>query len=148
MSNNVLRYKGYTACVQCDFESGVLWGKLDGIDDLITFEGDTLAEVRKAFHESVDDYLEYCEKIGKQPEKVYSGSFNVRIPAELHRSAAKRASVEGTTLNQVVTNALESYLRPVYVVDMMSQWQYPVNPVQYAATSTAAEPNRILSPQF
>ena len=68
MNNNVCRYKGYFTEIQCDFESGVLWGKIEGIDDLITFEGDTLPEATAAFKESGDDYLAYCTQIGKQPE--------------------------------------------------------------------------------
>lgn len=148
MSNNIRRYKGYFTAIQCDFESGVLWGKIEGIDDLITFEGDTIPEVTAAFEESVDDYLDYCAQIGKQPEKAYSGSFNVRVPSELHKAAAERAFVDGKTLNQVVATALESYLKPAQAIDL-TQWQRSANFTQYAATSSStAERPQIIYPQF
>lgn len=147
MSNNIRRYKGYFTAIQCDLESGVLWGKIEGIDDLITFEGDTIPEVTAAFEESVDDYLDYCAQIGKQPEKAYSGSFNVRVSNELHKAAAERAFVDGKTLNQVVATALEAYLKPAQAIDL-AQWQRSANFTQYAAASSAIAERPILYPQF
>ncbi len=148
MNNNIRRYKGYFTAIQCDFESGVLWGKIEGIDDLITFEGDTLPEVVVAFEESVDDYLAYCAQIGKQPEKSYSGSFNIRVPVELHKAAAERAIADGRTLNQVVAAALEAYLKPAPSIDL-TQWQRSASFMQYAAASSAiAESRKSLYPHL
>jgi len=106
---NLLKYKGYYALINCDVESGVLWGKIEGIDDLITFEGDTVQEAKEAFIDSVDDYISFCRKEGKTPEKPYSGVFNVRIDPELHKRLAEEATIQGKTLNAIVAVALRDF---------------------------------------
>jgi predicted HicB family RNase H-like nuclease len=105
---DVLHYKGYMGSVRFSAEDEVFHGKIEGIDDLISFEGKSVVEIKKAFQEAVDDYLEFCKEIGKEPEKSYKGSFNVRIPAELHRKAIESASMMGVSLNQLVQKAIES----------------------------------------
>jgi len=77
-----------------------------GIDDLVNFEGASVKELKKAFHEAVDDYLETCEQLGKEPNKTYKGSFNVRIPTDLHKAAAIFASVNNISLNDFIRTAI------------------------------------------
>lgn len=108
----VLHYKGYSAKPEYSAEDQVFYGKILGIDDLIDFYTDSAKEIEKEFHAAVDDYLEYCAEIGKQPQKEYSGTFNVRIAPELHRQAARKAQEESVPLNKVVEQALNKYLNP------------------------------------
>ena len=93
--------------MQFSAEDKVFHGKIEGISDLVTFEGQTVAELIKAFHEAVNDYIELCKEAGKEPERPFKGSFNVRIPSDLHRKAAKKATLMGISLNQLVQKALE-----------------------------------------
>ncbi len=104
--SNLLEYKGYYGSIQCDVESKVIFGKLEWINDLITFEADSMAEIVHSFEESVDDYIEFCSLKGKEPEKAFKGSFNVRISSENHRRIAIAALHLGITLNQYVEQAI------------------------------------------
>lgn len=106
MKQNLLRYKGYTTAIEFSAEDGMLFGKLDGIGDLVNFMGENAKEVEQAFHEAVEDYLDFCREMGKEPERPYKGSFNVRISPELHRTAAAKARESGLTLNGFVETAL------------------------------------------
>lgn len=110
--NNVLEYKGYYTRVEYSAEDGVLFGKIEGINDLVTFEEDNLQNVQKAFQEAVDDYLIFCEDIGQEPDKVYKGNFNVRISPELHRELALVAFKNDESLNQCVEKAIREYVHP------------------------------------
>lgn len=107
--NNTLQYKGYYTTITYSAEDRVLFGKLEGISDLITFESDGADGIEQAFHEAVDDYLAYCAEVGKEPEKTYKGMFNVRIAPELHRTIAMIAKRDGVSLNQEVERALTEY---------------------------------------
>lgn len=107
---DVLQYKNYYAEVHFSAEDEVFHGKIIGINDLVNFEGSTVKELKKAFHEAVDDYLETCEELGKEPEKTYKGSFNVRIPSDLHRQAARYAALKNMTLNDFVRHAIDTVL--------------------------------------
>ena len=78
-----MEYKGYFAKVEVDEGAGLLHGEVINVRDVITFEGTTVQELKKAFHDSVDDYLEFCATRGEDPEKPFSGKFVVRIPPEL-----------------------------------------------------------------
>lgn len=109
--SNVLNYKGYLSKPELSLEDGILYGKIEGINDLVTFEGETIAELKSAFEQAVDDYLEYCEEIGKEPEKVYKGTFNVRIDPELHKKVVRIAIECRTTLNNVVEKSIESFVQ-------------------------------------
>lgn len=108
MSNNkLMNYKGFYGSVETSLEDGVLFGKIECINDLVNYEAETLAALRAAFEESVDDYLETCAEIGKSPDKPMSGTFNVRVGAELHKQAYIAATNAGKTLNEFVKAALE-----------------------------------------
>jgi predicted HicB family RNase H-like nuclease len=102
----MLTYKDYTSTISFSAEDEVFYGKLIGINDLVTFEGRSVQELKKSFHDAVDDYLETCHQLKKEPEKQYKGSFNVRVPAELHRLAALTAAKKKLTLNQFIKSAL------------------------------------------
>ena len=95
-----LSYRGYLATVQFDSEDMILTGRIAGINDVIGFHAETPAELLAAFHEAVDDYLETCAKLGKPPEKAYSGKVMFRVPPELHARVALAAKLSGKSLNQ------------------------------------------------
>jgi predicted HicB family RNase H-like nuclease len=103
-----MKYKGYTGVVEFDEESQVLFGRVIGLRDVITFEGNSVAEVTEAFHDSVDYYLEFCAQRGKSPEKPYSGQFVLRLKTQLHRKLADLAEIQKTSLNSLIEDALES----------------------------------------
>ncbi|WP_300774386.1 type II toxin-antitoxin system HicB family antitoxin [uncultured Desulfovibrio sp.] len=103
---NLMRYKGYTGTVEYSEEDGCLFGRLSGIDDIISYEGESVSEIRRAFQEAVDDYLADCAATGKQPEKPYSGRFVLRLDPELHARLAMRAREAGKSLNQYAVDVL------------------------------------------
>ena len=103
--SNVLAYKGYFAPVEFDAEQHVLTGM-----DAIVFEGSTVEEVERCFHDAVDDYLEFCAEKGKEPERAFKGSFNVRTGSELHKQAALAAAKKGESLNKFVAEAIAAAL--------------------------------------
>jgi len=107
---NTLEYKGYMAKVDYSVEDHVLFGKIEGICDLVTFESESIGDIESEFQKSVDGYLAFCEKKGKQPDKAYSGTFNVRISRQLHREVAARAVRDGDSLNRAVENAIARYV--------------------------------------
>lgn len=107
MSNNILYYKGYCAKIEYSVEDKVMYGKIEGINSLISFESESALEIEGAFHEAVDDYLSYCEEVGIKPEKAYKGSFNVRVSPKLHRTLALNAMRYDLTLNNYVKRLLE-----------------------------------------
>ncbi|GJM60262.1 type II toxin-antitoxin system HicB family antitoxin [Persicobacter diffluens] len=106
----VLKYKDYVAELEYSAESNVFHGKIFGIKDVVTFEGESVEELKEAFAEAVEDYLEICRDLGKEPEKAYKGSFNVRVKPETHRAAAYHATERGQSLNQYVEDAIESFI--------------------------------------
>ena len=106
--DNILGYKGYYTKVQYSAEDNILFGKIEGIRDLVNFECDNLSDVEREFHIAVDDYLAFCEEVGQEPDKVFRGSFNVRIAPELHKAAAIKADQQGKTLNAFVADAIQN----------------------------------------
>ena len=103
----MMEYKGYQGEVEFDAEAGVFHGEVINIRDVITFEGSSVDELQQAFRDSVDDYLEFCQSRGEQPDKPYSGQFIVRVPPELHRKLATYARAEDKSLNRFVREVLE-----------------------------------------
>lgn len=104
---DALTYKNFIGSVHFSSDDGLFFGKIEGINDLVTFEGRSVDEVVSEFHDAVDDYLALCKKTGKKARRSYKGSFNIRTTSEIHRKAAERAAVEGISLNQLVQRALE-----------------------------------------
>jgi len=103
---NTLTYKGYTARIDFDDRDNCLVGRLLGIQDVIGFHAENVADLHAAFEEAVDDYLEACEKIGKSPDKPVSGKLLLRVPPELHAAALIKAQGVGKSLNQWAIEAL------------------------------------------
>ena len=108
--NGMMEYKGYHAKVEYSPEDEAFIGKVFGITDTLVFDGQSIEELRTMFHASIDDYLELCREIGKQPDREYRGTFNVRVPVELHREAALAAEYRKISLNHFVTEALRHYV--------------------------------------
>jgi len=103
---NTLEYKSYIGSIEFSPEDKVFYGKLKMIDDLITFEADNASELENNFHSSVDDYLETCKKLGRNPQKTYKGVFNVRIAPELHKKLYTEALKTGLSLNAYIQQTL------------------------------------------
>ena len=108
--DNLLTHKGYFSIVKYSSESEVFYGKIEAIVDLVTYEGETVKEVKAAFEEAVASYLETCALVGKQPNKPYTGTFNVRVATDLHRKAAILSKQRNISLNQLVGEALAQYV--------------------------------------
>jgi predicted HicB family RNase H-like nuclease len=104
---NVLEHKGYTGNVEFNADDEVFYGKILGIRDVVSFEADSVQKLKKAFREAVDDYLETCKLLNKNPETDFKGSFNVRIKPKLHRLAVIKSAALKISLNQLVEKALE-----------------------------------------
>jgi predicted HicB family RNase H-like nuclease len=103
----MMEYKGYVGSVTFDDEAGLFHGEVVNLRDVVTFQGETVKELRKALYDSVDDYLELCAERGESPEKPYSGKFVVRVEPELHKTVVMRAKMERKSLNAWVHDALE-----------------------------------------
>lgn len=106
-----LRFKKFIGSVHFSSEDDVFYGRIEGINDLVTFEGSTVGKLKKAFREAVEDYLELCQETGKDVFKSFKGTFNVRLNPELHSKAFEHATLEGKTLNQFVKEAIEQKLK-------------------------------------
>jgi len=109
--NNTMQYKGYSAIVRYSAEDACLVGHIAGINDIVGFHGDSVEEVRKAFEESVDFYLDSCAKMGHEPNKPYSGRVTLRLPPELHAKLAVQAEMEGRSLNNWMLTVLDKAAR-------------------------------------
>ena len=106
VTKDKLKYKGFVGSVAFSEEDNVFFGKIDGIDGLVNFEGASVKELTLAFHEAVNDYLAYCEAEGIQPQKTYSGTLNVRISPDVHRQIAMLASKAGMSINAFIKQVL------------------------------------------
>ena len=104
----MMEYKKYIGKVEFDDEAGIFHGEVINLRDVITFQGETVDELRQAFEDSVDDYLEFCAERGEAPEKPFSGKFMVRIPPELHRKINAQAKISDKSLNSWVVDVLET----------------------------------------
>lgn len=104
--NDILEYKGYYGNVQFSAEDETFIGEVIGINDTVIFEGSSVEDLKTSFHSAVEDYLDACQEVGKEPDKTYKGSFNVRISNELHRDAALIAAIKKVSLNELVGYAL------------------------------------------
>ncbi|MCI5165302.1 MAG: type II toxin-antitoxin system HicB family antitoxin [Candidatus Electrothrix sp. GM3_4] len=104
---NTINYKGYAAKIEFDPEDNILFGNIIGIRDTVGFHGESVSEIKDAFHEAVDFYLESCEKAGREPNKPFSGKFMVRVDSSLHGKVAAAAVNAGKSLNKWVAETLE-----------------------------------------
>ena len=104
---NTMMYNGYLGSVNYSDKDQVFYGKIEGINGLVNFEGESVRELTEAFHEAVDDYLAYCENEGITPDKSYTGVLNVRLTPAIHRQIAMLALQEGISINAYIKNAVE-----------------------------------------
>lgn len=104
---NAMKYKGYHGSINYSPADDCLHGRLLNINDVISYEGNSLKEIKAAFKESVDDYLIHCSEIGKNPDKPFSGKVMFRIAPAVHAKVALAAQLEGVSLNQWAEQALE-----------------------------------------
>jgi predicted HicB family RNase H-like nuclease len=109
----MMEYKGYIGKVEFDGEAGIFHGEVIDTRDVITFQGQSVAELKTAFQESIDDYLAFCKERGEEPNKPFSGQFVTRIPPELHRQVNLAASVSGKSLNAWVAEQLQAAVASV-----------------------------------
>lgn len=102
----MMQYKGYVATVEFDDEAGFFHGEIVNTRDVITFQGKSVAELRKALRDSVEDYLAWCRERGKEPERPFSGKFVLRLAPDIHRRVALAARREGKSLNAWIAERL------------------------------------------
>lgn len=107
MKKDLITYNGFYGSVHYSSDDEVFYGKIEGVADLVTFEGDSVSALKNAFQESVEEYVSLCKKHKKPLMRSYKGSFNVRIDPSLHQRAALIASHEGISLNQLIQRAIE-----------------------------------------
>ncbi len=106
----MMTYKGYTAKVEFDDEDMIFHGEVIGIRDVVTFEGDSVKEIEKAFRDSVDDYLNMCKERNEAPDKPFSGKFVVRLSPEIHRKIHASAKKAGLSVNAWLNVKLRNLL--------------------------------------
>lgn len=106
----LLEYKGYQGTIEFSQADNILFGKVIGVNSLISYEGDSVQSLKEDFEGAVDDYLELCSEKGVEPEKAYKGSFNVRVSPELHKTLVLYSISQGQTLNSTVEEAIKRYL--------------------------------------
>ena len=107
--SNVFEYKGYCTRIHYSADDNVLYGKIEGIVDLVDFESASVEEIEMEFHKAVDEYLAYCESIGKTPDKEFKGTFNVRIDPLLHRQLYMLSIKYGVSLNHLIQTACKNF---------------------------------------
>lgn len=111
-NTEMLKYKGYLGHAEYDDEARLFHGEVLGLKDVITFQGTEVEQLEKAFRDSVDDYLDFCQQRGETPDKPYSGRLMLRLPSHLHRKVHLQAQREGKSLNQWIAEQIEHTLDP------------------------------------
>jgi len=106
-----MSYKGYTATIEYDAYAGIFHGEVADIRDVVTFQGKSVAELKKALAGSIEDYLAFCKQRGEEPDKPFSGQFVVRTDPALHKDVSNAARRAGVSLNKFVTATLEKAVR-------------------------------------
>ncbi len=107
----MMTYKGYTGTVQFDADAEIFHGEVFGLRDVVTFQGTTVDELKTAFRDSIDDYLEFCASRHEEPDKPFSGKFVLRVETDLHRKLTELSNLEGESLNSWVTLRLREIVR-------------------------------------
>lgn len=108
---NIMKYKDFYASIHYEDETSTFWGKIEGIEDIISFEADSVEGLKKEFEEVVEEYMEDCKKMNKDPHKQYKGSFNVRIEPNLHQKAVQFSKAFNMSLNQFVEKAIREQIQ-------------------------------------
>ncbi len=102
----MMTYKGYSGAVRFDADAEIFHGEVVGLRDVVTFQGTTVEELKEAFRDSVDDYLEFCKQRGEQPDKPFSGRFLLRVDPVLHRRLVELSARDGESLNNWIASRL------------------------------------------
>jgi predicted HicB family RNase H-like nuclease len=110
MKSDMMKYKGYKATIAYDEDDKIFVGEVFGVEDSLNFHGNSIDELEKAFQDCIENYLNICKQIGKEPQKEFSGTFNVRTTSQIHKRASEYAAENGYSLNQVVSMAMETFL--------------------------------------
>jgi len=110
--NDLMEHNGYFGTVEFSSANQILFGKVLGITGLISYEGDSLKDLKINFEEAVSDYLNMCLEEKIEPQRAYKGKFNVRVSPELHKSLALYSAAKGQTLNSIVEEAIKQYVSP------------------------------------
>lgn len=105
---NIMNYNGYSARVEYDAEDEIFFGTIAGIRDRVGFHAQSVADLKAAFREAVDDYTETCARIGKDPQRPYSGNLMFRVSPETHEKVAKAAELAGVSINQFGARVLDA----------------------------------------
>ena len=143
---NNLTYKGYTGTIEASIEDGCLHGQLLFITDIITYEGNTVDDIRTSFEEAVDHYLAYCQDTGKPANKPYSGTFNVRVGQELHRKAVEVAYHQGITLNDFIAQSIKNAIEKNDVIRLEHTHQHNITITDnQTSTTVVATTNKPLT---
>jgi len=108
--SDLMEYKGFFGTVEYSDSDNVLFGKVIGINGLISYEGDSVNSLKKDFENAIDDYLDMCAEEGIEPQRAYKGKFNVRVSPELHKSLVVYSAAHGQTLNSTVEEAIRKYV--------------------------------------
>lgn len=108
---NVMNYKGYAARLEYSEEDNLFVGHIAGIRDVVGFHGSSVEELRAAFVEAVDDYLDTCVKLGREPQKPYSGKLSLRLEPELHATIAVKAELSHKSINQWISEVISREAR-------------------------------------
>lgn len=117
----MMEYKGYIGNVGFDAEAGVFHGEVINTRDVITFQGKSVQELKKAFRDSVNDYLSFCHDRGETPDKPFTGRFVTRISPDLHRLISTAAVVSGKSMNAFVTEQLQAAVQHVGAVKQVPE---------------------------
>jgi len=110
----MMEYKGYIGIVEFDSDAKLFHGDIVNTRDVITFQGTTVEEIEREFHNSIDEYIKWCKEEGVEPEKPYSGKFNLRLSPELHREIAITAKRMNLSINTFVEKALKDELAMIH----------------------------------
>ena len=141
---DILKYKEYEGTAELDMTRGVCRGKILFINDLVTYEASKPSELQKEFEAAVDDYIETCAELGREPQKSLKGQFNVRIPQDLHKTLTLRALTDGVSLNDVVVRALDAYVNARVDINHVETKNYFVGygELQKVFASASSESNQ------
>jgi predicted HicB family RNase H-like nuclease len=107
-----MKYKGYQGQVNYDEEAKLFHGEVIGLRDVITFQGTSVDELEQAFKDSIDEYLDFCKELAREPEKPFSGKLMLRLPPEIHERAAYQARCDGLSLNAWIKQGIQQLLTP------------------------------------
>ena len=137
----MINYQGYIGKVEFDDEAGIFHGEVINTRDVITFQGESVTELKQAFRDSVDDYLAFCKERGEAPDKPFSGQFVTRIPPDLHRQVNVAAALAGKSLNAWVTEQLQGavlQVLPAKPADVQKPTSSPKTRKSKPATKTGS----------